>query len=524
MSLWPHQVQARADIETAIKQGVRNLCVTCPTGGGKSRIMFEDMNSDGTPKALYTDRRMLLDQLSRGLDSNSALFGVRASGVKPRLLEDIQLCMVQTEASRVLKKGRDIHPASKIYIDELHKNGGAQMVSLLKKHRERRPDSVMIGFTATPLGIDHMAERLIIAGTNSELRRCGALVKAYHYGPDEPDTKWVGKVAVGEGECGLALNKRMEFAHRVFGSVIEHYMELNPEMRPAILFAPGVKESIWFAEELCAHGIKAAHIDGENVWVDGVLHRNDAALREEIAERHQRGEIKVVCNRFVLREGINWPWIYHGIFATVFGSLTSYLQAGGRILRAHESLDHVVIQDHGGNWYRHGSLNEDREWKLGYTDRIVAGMREQAYREKQLQEPIVCPKCHAMRLSGPKCWSCGYEHTTKSRLVLQKNGSLREMKGDIFRKRIVLEPSVKLEKEWTSRVNAVRRSQKETVKDMTYAQLEVSFARDHNWRYAPRTLPEMPVDPVDWFRPVKEVTNVTRRKPEFQDLPSARTF
>jgi superfamily II DNA or RNA helicase len=228
--------------------------------------------------------------------------------------------------------------------------------------------------------------------------------------------------------------------------------------------------------------------------------------RAMIAERSQSGDIKCVCNRFVLREGINWPWLYHGILATVFGSLTSYIQAGGRMLRYHPSLPgHVVIQDHGGNWHRHGSLNVDREWDLGHDDRVAQGLRKTRMQEKKEPEPIVCPKCHACRLGGPECPHCGYRHIGRVRSVLQKDGSLREMRGDIYRAPRRCERSPSVETEWLCRVHAIRRSQKPTVVTMTFAQAEVMFAKEHGWTYPPRDLPEMPLNPADWFRAIQKV-------------------
>lgn len=472
-------------------------------------MLFQHMTSARREAAVYTDRRMLLSQLASGMDREGIRYGLRAAGYEPRLLDSVQLCMVQTEASRVLNGKRRIHAADAVYIDEAHKNAGDQMQQLLAKHGEQNPDVICVGLTATPLGIGHLYDRLVIAGTVPELRECGALVPAYHHGPNEPDTKWVGKVLIGEGECGLAQRKRMEFAHRVFGSVVENYDIYNPEYRPSLLFAPGVQESIWFAEELVHHGISAAHIDGEHVWLNGELLANTEELRDEIARRHREGDIRVVCNRFVLREGIDWPWVYHGIFATVFGSLTSYIQAGGRLLRAYEGKSECVIQDHGGNWWRHGSLNCAREWSLDQNDRIASGLREQRIRDRKEPEPIICIKCHAVRSGGPKCWHCGHEHVNKSRPVLQKDGSLREMKGDIFRQRRILQPSERVRQDWCSRIKAIQRSKKPTVMSMTFAQAEVSFARDNNWQYPPRSLPMMPVNDADWFRPVREVVELT---------------
>ena len=101
-----------------------------------------------------------------------------------------------------------------------------------------------------------------------------------------------------------------------------------------------------------------------------------------------------------MREGIDWPWLAHGIMACTFGGLKSYLQSGGRLLRAHPSLDQVVIQDHGGNFWRHDSLNADREWQLEDTDKSIQEKHDEKYRTKSEPEPIVCPKCAKVRKTG----------------------------------------------------------------------------------------------------------------------------
>jgi len=469
-------------------------------------MIFELIHDSTSEVSLYTDRRMLLKQISDGLDDEGIEYGLRAAGHEPALLRRLQLCMMQTEGSRSLDGYRDVHSSTVVIIDEAHKMAGETMMALDAEHLRLVPDRVKIGTTATPLGIGHFYNRLIVAGTNKELRKCGALIPAHHYGPDEPDTKWIGTVKVDGGECGIVNAKRTEYAHRVFGRVLEHIPMYNPDLRPMLLFAPGVKQSKWFAQELTKHGILSAHIDGNEIWVDNMELEATDENRAMIAERSKSGDIKCVCNRFVMREGINWPWLYHGIFATVFGSLTSYIQAGGRLLRNDPSLPgHICIQDHGGNWHRHGSLNSDREWDLGYDDRIAQGLRKTRLQQKKEQEPIVCPKCHGCRLSGPECPHCGYRHTGSVRSVLQKDGTLREMRGDIYRAPRRMERSPSVEDQWVNRIRGIRRSKKPTVVGMTFAQAEVSFARDHHWMYPPRGLPEMPLDPADWFRPIQKV-------------------
>ena len=94
---------------------------------------------------------------------------------------------------------------------------------------------------------------------------------------------------------------------------------------------------------------------------------------------------------------------------------------------------------------------------------------------------------------------------------MQKNGTLREMRGDIFRARRKIATTEAKVSEWCGRVKSILRSKKPTVRDMTFAQLEARFARDNNWQYPPRSWPMMPTDPADWYRPIRDVTNMTER-------------
>ena len=499
MKAWKHQERALSQITSAIESGNKRICVTSPTGGGKSKMMCWRIRESGQPASVYTHRRMLLRQMAGNLDSSGISYGFRAAGYQKALLEDVQLSMVQTEVSAVLTRGsREQHEAAEVHVDEAHNNAKGKTLELLDKHQ-----GIRIGWTATPLNIGHAYDKLIVAGTNSELRACGAHVPAWHYAPDEPSTALVGSVKIGEGECGITRSKRDIFCKRVFGSVIKNYRLLNPEESPALLFAPGVAESIWFCEELNGAGIPAAHIDGENCWLDGELVKTDDEVRQEIASRCESGDIKIVCNRFVLREGVDWPFIAHGIFATVFGSLTAYLQAGGRILRAHPSMDKVLIQDHGGNGWRHGSLNADREWDLSYTNSMMASMRMEKMRENKEAQPINCEKCNGLRLGGLKCHHCGHEVkiVARKRPVLQVDGTLKHMSVSEFRPRRYLDKTEQLKKDWSGRVHGARKYRPER----TFAQISANFARENNWMYPPKDLPMMPVNIQDWYMPCGDV-------------------
>ena len=445
--------------------------------------------------SLYTYRRMLFDQTGGFLDAAGISFGRRASGYDKALLRDVQLCMTQTEISKVYQREeRNLHAADIVLIDEAHNQKSESMQRIMADHI--KAGAVYIGYTATPLDIGNHYDELIVAGTTREGFADGYLVPAETFGPDEPDLKHIKKYVVGE-DLSDKDNAKVIMRPGVFGRVLTWYKKLNPDQRPSILFGPDVKGSLFFAEQFSKAGIPAAHIDGSNVWVDGELHNSDAEIREQVMAASKCGDIKVVCNRFVMREGIDAPWLSHGIFATVFGSLTSFLQSGGRLLRASEGKQKATIQDHGGNWWRHGSLNENREWSLELTNNRVVAERQEKMREKEEQEPIVCPQCAGIRRGGRQCPYCGYESHAKSRMVVQISGDLKPVKGDVFRPRYRKQEPDTMDK-WRSMYHRMRRAGK------TFRQAEGFFCHEYGY-FPPRTLPLMPKETGDWFRRIDAV-------------------
>jgi DNA repair protein RadD len=500
MNDWPHQTRAVADVLSAIEAGRRRILLTSPTGGGKTRIMtrlIEHYLERNKRVILYTNRRMLVDQTSSVLLEAGQYHGIRAAGHEDERDHPLQVSSIATENSRVLKRKQwDLHRAHLVLVDEAHMQAAGVAQKILAAHLEQ--GAAYVGFTATPLDLSQLYSTLLVAGTVSELRACGALVPCIHFGPDEPDLK---KLRTKELGIDLSENeiRKVMMTPTLWGRVWEWFKKLNPDGRPTILFAPGVRESIWFAEQFERKGVKAAHIDGQEVWVDGKLDRTSRIAREDILEHSRDGRTTVLCNRFVLREGIDAPWLSHGIFATIFGSLQSYLQSGGRLLRAAHGVQEVTLQDHGGNWWRHGSLNADREWNLAYTARMVSGLREERLRKKHEREPFRCPKCGRI-ISIYRC-PCGFEVKpgTKSRPVVTTDGELVEHHGDIFKPRRVMQRDGRALWEkmyYRSRTDRGAR---------TFRAAAALFAYENRWQWPDPAWPLMPVNELDWFRLVSEV-------------------
>lgn len=500
------------------QEAITRLLLSSPTGGGKTFMagqLIERWVDRGYGVGLYTNRRYMVDQLSRDLDEAGIEHGIRAAKKKINSDLPVQICMIQSEQSAARKAKENmaeyaLHNCRRVIVDEAHLNAGDGMRGIMAQHEKE--GAKILGLSATPLDLEGVYQKLIQAGTNSQLRDAGMLIPAIHFAPDEPDVRAFKRL-----KKKLA-NIESDTWHPTEGQVVDlyplkpaligrvwHWFEkLNPEHEPAILFAPSVAGSAWFAQQFEKMGVRAAHIAADGIWLDGGPHRATDRLKEQIRKESENGKIPIVCNRFVMREGTNWPWLKHGVLATIFGSLTTYLQAMGRLLRGHHSMRNVTIQDHGGNWWRWGSCNSDRYWHIEDTDELLQMKRADRLRRKGPKdptEPFVCPQCACVLMAGC-CTNCGWAPGLwiKSRPVVSTDGTLRLMTGDIFRPRFIFQGASGPERWerifWASRKNAP---------DRTFRQASVLFAKDNNWQWPNPEWPLMPKRDDDWYMPISLV-------------------
>lgn len=511
MKLWAHQQRAVDEIDAAIGRGRRRIVVTIPTGGGKTLVMrtlAEHWLADRRKVSLYTNRTMLREQISDALMDAGIYHGVRAAGEADEREHHFQISSIQTEYQRVIKRGQwDLHEADLVLVDEAHLQKEAMAQAILRRHAEA--GALIVGMTATPLGLSGVYEHLIVGATNSDLLRCGANVVARHFAPDEPDMRAFKKLSSEKQDLKVSdkdVRSAMGPRPQLFGRVWANFQALNPDCLPTILFALGVEESVWFAQQFTARGVRAAHLDGDDVWLDNEFLRSDRDVRQRIVRESQSGALKVICNRFVMREGIDLPWLRHGIFATVFGSVQSYLQAGGRLLRSHPGKEFVTVQDHGGNYWRFGPLNEDREWFLEQTAEMAYGLRADRIRKGEKDQPFRCPKCGRTwsrgRVCKPAHGGCGYELPAGKKLprpVVTADGSLREATGSFFRPR-QMNRSKDAVKDWCDLI--LFRCREGTKGERTFRQATAAYAMDHGWQWPDPAWPLTPIDERDWWLPV----------------------
>lgn len=523
---WPHQTFAVEAVLNLIGSHTRRILVTTPTGGGKSLSIYDIVRTCIRREwgvVLFANRKLLIEQIERSLEEYGIPYGVRTAEKYRKGHELFQIASIQTEYRRLKAGAWEPHDARVIVVDEAHLNENDSSQYVWGRYQER--GAYKVGFTATPLGLDGCYDELVIAGANSELVACGALVKSKHYGCTEPDLRNIGRILVGEDPTEEE-DRKLIMVPGIHGRVIDWFRRLNPHGLPSIGFAPGVPESRGFAEAFVAAGIPAAHIDGDFIWINGEEKPSTQERRDAVLKMSRDGEVRIVWNRFVLREAVDMPWLRHGIFATVFGSLQSYVQSGGRLLRAHKDSGKrfVTVQDHGGNWWRHGSLDTDRNWKLTDTNRLLANLRQDALagdgeNPPTEPQPFLCPNCQValvlrniMRGSTATCPSCGhrFDFTRRSRPVIQANGELVHYQGNVFTaKKVERRPDTL--QHWEKVYWRAYRTG-----TMTFSQAAGLFYQDHHY-FPPRSMALMPYTTAEWYLPVKKVPFQRLRPKEGDD-------
>ena len=446
---WAHQDRGKEAIKLARLMGYRSIIAVAPCGSGKSRIMAqlcrEEVENGGSVK-IYLHRSMLREQLSEVFNAQGIEHGVQVAGIEPDFSKPIQICMTDSVYSRAVNKGEwDIGTPSMVVFDEGHNQvegkaraivfGATSGLIAMKGHYET--GATILGFSATPVNCGLFYDKLVSFGGYKECRDVGAHLPVKVYSPSEIDCTGLAKNADGE----FSSAKVQERATHIVGDAYDHWRKLNPDSLPALLFAPSLEGSKWFAEQWANHGVPVAHLDGKEALLPVrsktgsiSLERYDATpgIRQQILDMSKSGEIKVLMNRFVLREAIDMPWIYHGIGATVFGGIATYLQSVGRIQRYSSQYTFKILQDHGGSYWRHGSPNMERKWSLGDTSVSLA--RERIEQIKSAEKPeevegICCPKCNGWRMRGLRCPLCGHAHKQSVRPIRMIDGSLKLQRG-----------------------------------------------------------------------------------------------
>ncbi len=394
-----------SDAFASLNKLIRAVILCVPTGGGKT-VMFADMVKEamqnGVPVLVLCNRKELIKQAKKKLNDNGLYPTLIIPGYK-HTESILYLGSVDT------LRNHQLPDVGFVVIDECHIRDFDEVVLEYKLR-----GAYIVGCTATPTrtGKRFLKELSYLAthypgytGQLGDVYDCIVspttitellngdetgetfLVPAITYGA-EVSTKGIRKTNTKDGiEFNQKDVEKIFNTPKMYGGVVDKYLQLTPGTK-AICYCSNRKASIHQCAEFNARGIKAVHIDGST--------KN----RDKLFEAFERGEYMILCNVRVATTGNDMPTVETIIVNLMTMSLGLWIQMTGRGGRLCPEIGktHFNIIDMGGNVYRHGFWQQERDWSLDidYISKCVgvAPIRE-------------CQQCEALiGMSVAKCPYC----------------------------------------------------------------------------------------------------------------------
>ena len=371
--LYPYQRDAVAAIQTAYREGARSVLLQLPTGGGKTHLSARGVIAPSVAKgrrvAFVADLEEIVDDTADRLRALGLTVGTVKAGRAADATAPVQVCSLQTLARRV-----DALPdAERVIIDEAHVSSARTAREILQAYRQR--GALVLGLTATPARGDGQPldefERLVCGPSMRELIAAGALVSCTVFAPPRVLDK-----GVCEDPVQAVLTRAME--------------------RRCVVFAPDAAQAVRISTELTSAGhTTVAVLDG--------MGRDE---RRTVRQRLSAGTVQSLVTVRALQKGFDAPLLDCAVLTT-HGTVTTYLQSVGRVLRVCAGKAGALVLDLRGAVYLHGLPEDDRVWSL-------EGTQGRAQHEK-LTSLRRCADCHAVFPARKVCPRCGSVHVVDPR-------------------------------------------------------------------------------------------------------------
>lgn len=371
MILRPYQLDAIQQMRDKIAAGRRApLCVS-PTGSGKTVMEAElvrlHLERDSSNRVLIVaHRRELINQIAGTLWN----LGLRDIG---KIMPGVPQCpgaRIQVASTQTLR-ARNQHPhATMCIFDEAHHYSSDDW-HMLALHYQ---NAIRVGFTATPMrsdgrGMAPAFDSLVVVATIKALTAIGFLVPC--------------RVIAAADKDGNPL-ARPNLSH----SPVDAYLAHANGMR-TVVFADFVSNAEKFVTEFREKGVDAVIIHGKLT----------PSERKAALDAHARGAVLVNC--MVLTEGWDSPETAVCILAKGCGSVGTYLQIVGRVLRpASGKTEALLIDLTGRSFDKHGPPDDDRLYSL-------TGKGIRAKGEGDIDDTVYCAICGQPCESWP-CDVCGH--------------------------------------------------------------------------------------------------------------------
>jgi DNA repair protein RadD len=294
------------------------------------------------------------------------------------------------------KRIHQFDPFDLVLIDEAHlvpKNSNTRYRRALDTLRMMNPRTVIVGMSGTPYRLDggwlHKGEGAIFDGIAYEISISDLVEAGYLVTPTarraEASSDITGVHRRGGEFVASEMAERFNTDETV-DAAVEELIRAGRDRKAWLVFAASIEHGEHVTAALRARGIDAALLTGQT------------AERDTLTDRFRRGDLRCLVNINVLTAGYNAPACDLVSIMRSTASTALFVQMCGRGLRLHPGKEDCLILDFGGNFERHGLLDQ-------ITPRQPGGGSGEG---EAPAKP--CPQCHTIvHLSARECPDCGYE-------------------------------------------------------------------------------------------------------------------
>lgn len=325
-----YQERTCADVAAHWEGGARSVLVVSPPGSGKTAIAIKTIRArPGKPRVLViVHTRQLAEQMASRL---SEAFGESVSMIMEGHLP-IPGARLHVAVVHSLLRREPLRDIDLVILDEAHHYLAEEWKSAQFMLKGKRP--LLLGLTATPERDDGQAlgdvfQHLVVAAQYSELIAGGWIVPARVIAPKR--------------------YLRSNYAQHPVDAWAAH-----SEGRPTIGFYPLVETAELYNTEFMARDVSAC-----------AFHSSlPLGERESAYDSFEQGKCLMLSTVAAAIEGLDVPHCGAVILGRSFQFIGGYLQATGRVLRAHPGKPDGVVIDLTGATVRHGAPDQDREYSL----------------------------------------------------------------------------------------------------------------------------------------------------------------
>ncbi len=392
MILRPYQKKL---VDKAVKALALHKCTlaVAPTGSGKTIMLSDLLRRLGGQQMILAHREELINQNRDKFhriakDRTSSLYGL---GTKDASGQTI-FGMAQTLGRNGGMEG--VPRLDILVIDEAHRAAADSYRNIVDAAREKNPDCLIAGFTATPARGDKKGLRPIFNNvceqiTLRSLVEMGFLVPPKTYIASLPGlAEELKKVTKRGGEYDMDEVDTLMNTRANNKAVVREWESLASD-RKTIVFCSTVKHAQEVCSEFIRHGVSADCIFG------------DTQNRAEILYRFDKGDLQVLVNVAVLTEGYDSQPVSCIVLLRPCSYQSTMMQMIGRGLRTVDPEEYpgiikndCLVLDFGESLKVHGNLEQAPRLDDAETQDV----------------PVkVCPDCEAeIPVSCRECPICSY--------------------------------------------------------------------------------------------------------------------